>query len=158
MTPTSPATSASGGLSRFMDRRSFIRTGVHTGAAAGLFLSTSKNAIAQATDPNRKLKCALVGCGSQGNAIRIASKDVPNLQWVAVADIWPFNRTPTARRMQYENKHQVDGPVAEYDTIEEMLAKQPEIEAVFIATPDFLHAPFSRLCLERPAKPCTARR
>ena len=150
MTPTSPVTGTAptGGLSRFMDRRSFIRTSVHTGAAAGLFLSTSKNAIAQATDSGRKLKCALVGCGAQGNAIRIASKDVPGVQWVAVADIWEFNRRPTARRMQYENKHQVEGAVAEYSTIEEMLEKQKDIEAVFIATPDFLHAPFSRIALE----------
>lgn len=150
MTPTSPVTgiAPTGGLSRFMDRRSFIRTSVHTGAAAGLFLSTSKNAIAQATDSGRKLKCALVGCGAQGNAIRIASKDVPGVQWVAVADIWEFNRRPTARRMQYENKHQVEGAVAEYSTIEEMLEKQKDIEAVFIATPDFLHAPFSRIALE----------
>jgi predicted dehydrogenase len=30
-----------------------------------------------------------------------------------------------------------------------MLDKEPSIEAVFIATPDFLHAPYSRLCLEK---------
>ena len=148
MTSSSPATPSQGSLSRFMDRRSFLRTSVHTGAATGLFLATGKNAIAQATDPGRKLKCALVGCGAQGNALRIASKDVPGVQWVAVADIWEFNRKPTARRMQYENKHQVDGTVAEYTTIEEMLDKQKDIEAVFIATPDFLHAPFSRIALE----------
>jgi predicted dehydrogenase len=144
-----PPSPTPGGLSRFMDRRSFIRTSVHTGAATGLFLSTSKNAIAQATDPNRKLKCALVGCGAQGDRIRVSSKDVPGVQWVAVADIWKFNRNPIARKMEVaENKHQVDGPVAQYDTIEEMLEKQKDIEAVFIATPDFLHAPFSRLALE----------
>lgn len=148
MRPVSNIPPRADGLTKFLDRRSFLRTGIHSGAAVGLFLSTSKNAIAQQTNPNRRLKCALVGCGEQGNALRIASRDVPNFQWVAVADIWKFNRSPTARRIESENKHQVDGSVVEYDTLEEMLDKQKDIDAVFIATPDFLHAPFSRIALE----------
>jgi predicted dehydrogenase len=147
MQDTASTQSQPGALSRFMDRRAFLRSSVSAGAG-GLFLSTSKNAIAQATDPNRRLKCALVGCGSQGNALRLASKDVPGVQWVAVADIWAYPRTPTARRMAAENSHQVDGAVAEYDTLEELLEKQKDVEAVFIATPDFLHAPMSRMALE----------
>ena len=68
---------------------------------------------------------------------------------MAACDIWGYNRKPVAARMKYENKHQVEGDVAQYDSIEEMLDKQKDIEAVFIATPDFLHAPFSRLALEK---------
>jgi predicted dehydrogenase len=144
-TPPSPEPS---GLSRFMDRRGFLRT---SAAAAGgsLLLGTSKSAMAQATDAGRTIKCALVGCGAQGDALRIASKDVPGIQWVAVADIWKYNRTPMARRMGLENKHQVEGTVTEYETIEELLDKETSVEAVFIATPDFLHAPFSRMALEK---------
>jgi hypothetical protein len=62
---------------------------------------------------------------------------------VAVADIWKYNRNPVARRMEFENKHQVEGPVAQYEEVTEMLDKHPEIEAVFIATPDHLHAPIA---------------
>jgi len=130
-----------------MDRRNFLRNTAYAGT--GLALMTSKSAIAQQTSGERTIKCALIGCGAQGNALRVASKDVPGIQWVAVADIWPYNRTPTARRMAIENKHQVEGKVNEYDTIEELLEKEPSIEAVFVATPDFLHAPFSRLALEK---------
>src|SRR5688572_8490111 len=96
-----PPSSSPSPLSRFMDRRGFVRTTVNA-AGGSLLLLTSKSAIAQETAPGRRVKCALVGCGAQGNALRVASRDVPELQWVAVADIWGYNRTATARRMMGE--------------------------------------------------------
>ena len=131
-----------------MNRRGFLRNSAY--ATGGTFLAlTSKSAIAQGTAPTRTIKCALVGCGAQGDRLRNASKDVPGIQWVAACDIWKYNRTAVARRMMAENRHQVNGTVNEYDTIEELLEKETGLEAVFIATPDFLHAPFSRMCLEK---------
>lgn len=146
MTPHSP-TSPAAPLSRFMDRRGFIRTSALTGS--GIYLVTGKTAVAQETAPGRTIKCALVGCGAQGNALRVASKDVPGIQWVAMCDIWKFSIAKTRGGFLGENKHQVEGEVKIYEDIEEMLDKEPSIEAVFIATPDFMHAPYSRLCLER---------
>ncbi|MFN7565021.1 MAG: Gfo/Idh/MocA family oxidoreductase, partial [Prosthecobacter sp.] len=130
-------------LSRFLDRRGFLRTAALTGGA--IHLATSKSAVAQETAAGRTIKCALVGCGAQGNALRTASKDVPGIQWVAMCDIWKFSVAKTRGGFLGENKHQIDGEVKIYDDVEAMLEKQPDIEAVFIATPDFLHAPLSRL-------------
>ncbi len=144
MTPT-PTPDAH--LSRFLDRRGFLRTAALTGGT--IHLVTSKSAIAQQTAAGRTIKCALIGCGAQGNALRIASKDVPGVQWVAICDIWKFSWAGTEARFNSENKHQVDGKVKVYESPEEMLEKQPDIEAVFIAAPDFLHAPLSRLCLSK---------
>ncbi len=130
-----------------MDRRNFLRTSA-VAAGSSLFLSTSKNAIAQGTAPGRTIKCALVGCGAQGERLLAASKDVPGIQWVAVCDIWKYKLTAASRRLPVSNQAQVEGKtVNAYETIEELLEKETGLEAVFIATPDFLHAPFSRLAL-----------
>lgn len=147
MNSSLPSSQPASGLNRFMDRRGFVRTSVHAGA--GMLLLTSKSAIAQQTSSERVIKCALIGCGAQGERLRASSADVPGVQWVAVCDIWPYPRTPMARKMGYDNKKRgYDAAVAEYQDVGEMLAKQTDIEAVFIATPDFLHAPHSRQCLE----------
>jgi predicted dehydrogenase len=130
-----------------MDRRGFVRTTAYTGGS--LLLLTSKSAIAQQTSPGRTIKAALIGCGAQGNALRTASADVPGIQWVAICDIWKFSQAKTRGGMLGENKHQIEGDIKVYEDINEMLEKEPSIEACFIATPDFMHAPYSRLCLEK---------
>jgi predicted dehydrogenase len=134
---STPAT----GLSHFMDRRNFLRTSVLTGT--GVYLATSKTATAQATATDKVLKVALVGCGAQGERLLLSSKDIPGIQFVAACDIWPFKRVQIARRIKYAY-----GACNEYTDIEEMLAKEKDLDCVLIATPDFLHAPFTRLALQ----------
>lgn len=135
-------------LNKYMDRRNFLRSSSFA-AGGSLLLNTSKSAIAQETAAGRTIKCALVGCGAQGERLIAAAKDVPGVQWIAVCDIWQYKLRPAARRIALQNKHQVSGEVRAYEQIEEMLEKEKDLDAVFIATPDFLHAPFSRLCLEK---------
>ncbi len=135
-------------LSQFLDRRGFMRTAALT-AGGSLLLGTSKSAIAQQTAAGRTIKCAIVGTGAQGQRLLSSAKDVPGIQWVAACDIWEFSLRRALGAMRGENKHQVEGTVNSYTDIQEMLDKEPSIEAVFIATPDFLHAPYSRLCLEK---------
>ena len=143
-----PSNTKPTGLSRYMDRRGFLRNSTYI-TGGSLLLGTSKSAIAQQTAAGRTIKCAIVGCGAQGQRLLNASKDVPGIQWVAICDIWKFSQAKTLGAMRGENKHQIEGQVNTYTDIEEMLAKEPSIEAVFIAAPDFLHAPYSRLCLEK---------
>src|SRR3954468_7998095 len=120
--PTSPLPSP---LSRYMDRRGFVRTAAYTGGS--LLLLTSKGAHAKQTSTERTIKCALIGCGAPGNALRTASADVPGIQWVAICDIWKFSQDKTRGGMRGENKHQVDGDVKVYSDINEMLEKEPTI-------------------------------
>jgi predicted dehydrogenase len=124
-----------------MDRRNFVRTSVLTGA--GMYLATSKTATAQAISTDKVLKVALVGCGAQGERLLLSSKDIPGIQYVAAVDIWSFKRVQIARRIKYAY-----GSCNEYTDIEEMLAKEKDLDCVLIATPDFLHAPYTRLALQ----------
>ena len=129
------------GLAPFMDRRNFLRTSVLTGS--GLYLATSKGAIAQQTSPDRKLKVALVGAGAQGKRLLESCADIEGIQFVAICDIWSYNRNQAAARIK-----RTYGSCNDYVDIEEMLAKEKDIDCVLIATPDFLHAPFTRLALQ----------
>ncbi len=125
-----------------LTRRSFLRSSAAAGSA--LYLATSKRAHAQSSAGD--LNIAIVGCGAQGNALMNASRgavESHGINYVAVCDIWDYNREAMANRL---TKYGFE--VEQYVDIEEMLAKSPEIDAVLIATPDFMHAPHSRICLE----------
>ncbi len=136
------STPAASSLTPFMDRRKFLRTSIYTGT--GLYLVTSKNAQAQEASPSKVLKVALVGCGAQGQRLLAASKEIPGIQFVAVCDIWDYQRSRVARTVTYTYKE----TCREYTDIEEMLAKEKDVDCVLIAVPDFLHAPFTRLALQ----------
>jgi len=138
-TISSPAHS----MSDFMDRRGFIRQGAALSAGAGLFLATGKSAIAQATSADRVLKVGIVGCGAQGQRLLNACKDIPNIEFVAICDIWNYSRNQMLGMLRSATSQP-----AQYEDLEEMLAKQKDIECMLIATPDFMHAPHTRMCLE----------
>jgi predicted dehydrogenase len=135
--PSSPPTP----LAHFMDRRNFVRTSVLTGA--GVYLATSKNASAQASSPDKVLNVALVGCGAQGQRLVLAANEVTGIKIVACADIWPYNRNIVAARIK--GKY---GACNTYESLEEMLAKETSVDCVLIASPDFMHAPHTRMALQ----------
>jgi predicted dehydrogenase len=128
-------------LSNYMDRRNFVRTSVYTGA--GVYLATSKTATAQATADGKLLKVGIVGCGDQASRIIGACKDIPGIQYVACADIWPLNRIGKSRLIK-----SYWGSCNEYSELSEMLAKEKDLDCVVVASPDFLHAPMTREALQ----------
>jgi predicted dehydrogenase len=128
-------------LSSFMDRRSFVRTGVYTGAA--IHLATSKSAIAQETAEGKVLKVGIVGCGDQADRLINSSKNIPGIQFVACADIWEYNRIRRARLIK-----SYWGSCNEYSELSEMLEKQKDLDCVIVASPDFEHAPMTRQALQ----------
>ncbi len=130
-------------LSQFLDRRGFLRNSAKLGAGAGLFLATSKSAIAQGTAADRPLKIGLVGCGAQGERLIGASKDIPGLEWVAVCDIWKYSLNKVLGMFRGAAKMPNT-----YEDIEEMLAKEKDIDCVLIASPDFQHASHTRIALQ----------
>ncbi len=130
---------------RDVSRRDFLRTGVAAGA--GLILGRAARAgeaPAIVTGAPQVVNVALVGTGAQGRVLIDAALNIPNLKFRAVCDIWEYSRRYGERYLG-KNGHEVRS----YEDFDEMLDKERNnIDAVFVATPDFMHAPHTIAALE----------
>ncbi len=116
-----------------MHRRDFLSTGAVLGAGA---LMTPL--AAGDTEPEPKLRTAVVGCGRQGRVLINAGLKIPGLRFTAVCDILPSAKNSAQLYLEFEDE---DNPVAAYADFQEMLDKERDkLDAVLIATPDFVHA------------------
>ena len=68
---------------------------------------------------------------------------IDSIQLVAICDIWEYARTYGER---YLKKLGVE--VRAYENFEDLLAKEKDLQAVVVATPDFWHAPITNACLK----------
>lgn len=89
------------------------------------------------------LNVAIIGTGLQGRTLLEACRDIPYLRFKAVCDIWPYSQRYGARWLK-KNGHLVNT----YEDYREMLAKEKDLHAVIVATPDWLHAEHTIACLE----------
>jgi predicted dehydrogenase len=120
-------------------RRQFLSTGLKLGAAV---LVAPYVARAQQTAGKDTIKVALIGCGEQGRVLLNAALKIPDIRFAAVCDIWPYNRT-YAERLLKKFSHEAR-PFEDY---QEMLSAIPDLDAVIVATPDFVHAEHTNACL-----------
>src|SRR6185437_14660428 len=81
------------------------------------------------SNSNRKLKLGIIGLGVGASEILPAMEQIPEFQLVAAADI--NARVLETFRQRYGAKT--------YDSIEKLCA-DPEVEAVWISTPNRFHA------------------
>jgi predicted dehydrogenase len=121
-------------------RRDFLATGAKLGAAiiAAPYLSRA----APAAGGGDSLNVAIVGCGEQGRVLMNASFRIPDIRFRAVCDIWPYNRRYGERLLKKFGHDPV--PFEDY---REMLAATPDLDAVIVATPDFMHAEHTNAAL-----------
>ncbi len=128
-----------------LDRRRFLQTA----AAAGAALILSSPSLLPGEDappaPGRSddLKIALIGVGAQGRVLMDDTLKIPGVRFVAVCDIWDYNRQYGERYLKKNGF-----PVNAYLDFEDMLAKEKSLDAVIVATPDFWHAPITNTCLK----------
>lgn len=141
---TSPAVSS---------RRNFVKSSAVAGA---LITSKTHSALAQETPPSERINVALIGCGAQGEKqieSVIGKGKVAGVNFVAVCDIWPMNLDHKwkliAVNQNKENPREELKKIGKYTDHREMLEKEGDrIDAVLIASPDFMHHVHTRDALE----------
>jgi predicted dehydrogenase len=117
-----------------LTRRTFLSTSAKLGAviAAAPYIARGAAVGAGKSDT---VNVALIGCGEQGRILTNAALNIPDLRFRAVCDIWPYNLTRSERLLKKFN-HEAQ-PFEDY---KEMLKAVPDLDAVIVATPDFMHA------------------
>jgi predicted dehydrogenase len=115
-------------------RREFLFTGAKLGAAM-----LAAPYIARAAGPGagggNTLNVALIGCGEQGRVLLNAALKIPDIRFKAVCDIWPYNRTYGERLLK-----KFGHDAKPFEDYREMLSAVPDVDAILVATPDFMHA------------------
>lgn len=124
-------------------RRDFITKGT---AGAGLMMGAPSIIRAEtASTPSDELRVGFIGCGKQHEVLFNAMVNIPGIRYVAACDIMKarLGRTFSAIKSRF------DYNINRYLDAEEMLEKeQGSMDAVFVATPDFWHAPHTIMALD----------
>ncbi|MCX7818037.1 MAG: Gfo/Idh/MocA family oxidoreductase [Kiritimatiellae bacterium] len=91
------------------------------------------------------VRVGLVGCGAQGRVLLEACMPIPDLQFVAVCDIWPYNLRYGVNYLQ-----KFGHTVSSHEDFDEFLSagKDKGMQAVIIATPDIWHSPYTVAALK----------
>jgi len=126
-----------------LTRRDFITRG---SAGAGMLLGAPAILKAEtAAAPSDEIRVGFIGCGKQHEVLFNAMVNVPGIRYVAACDIMKarLGRTFSAIKSRF------DYNINRYTDVEEMLEKeQGNMDAVFVATPDFWHAPHTIMALD----------
>jgi len=122
-----------------MTRRSFVKYASYSAAAA----AAVRPAWARVIGANDRINVALIGLGGRGGDhldMLLQHRGIkPDIEIVALCDVYQ-KRLSAAARM-------VSG--AKTYTHHEDLLQRPDIDAVFIATPDHWHAPMTLMAMEK---------
>src|SRR3954463_3667981 len=124
-----------------LTRRDFLSTSAKLGAVIAAAPYIARGA-AVGSAPGDTLNVGLIGCGAEGKILTTAALNIPNLRFKAVCDIWPYAVTPMSRLLQKYNHD-----AKPFEDYKEMLSSVPELDAVIIATPDFMHAEHTNAAL-----------
>jgi predicted dehydrogenase len=125
---------------RGIRRRDFLAT---TAAAGAGFWLTSPLRAAEPASKNDELHIGIIGTGVQGLVLVDNCLKIPGIRFVAVCDIWPYSQRYALRRLKAYRQE-----VNAYEDYREMLDKEKALDAVLVATPDWMHAEQTIACLQ----------
>ncbi len=117
---------------RIVGRRDFLAAGL-----AGAAFTT----LASAQTPARKVRYGIVGAGNRGRNVHmpILRRQVPEVEIAAICDI-----TPATLQTALDANPGAKG----YSDYRKMLAEEPNLDAVLVVVPNFLHAEVALAALE----------
>ncbi len=119
-----------------MDRRDFLK---NTALGAGLVFTPSFAKANKKLGAKDTINFALVGIGAEGEVLMNCLLKMPNINCVAVCDIWACRRNYGVASF-YRKSVTKTKPNA-YEDYKDLIANEKDLDAVIIATPDFWHAP-----------------
>jgi len=127
------------------DRRGNLKPIVHhiLSAAAGAGVMLSRPAAGEGTGKGDDLHVAIIGAGTQGRVLINCCLKIPHVRFKAVCDIWSYSQRYASRLLK-KFGHEVEV----YADYREMLSAQKDLDAVIVATPDWMHAEHAIACLK----------
>jgi predicted dehydrogenase len=128
-----------------ISRREFL--GATAAAGAGLLLTSCRPddtpRPSSKKSPLAPLNVALIGFGEEGRVLLESLLNIDGVRVVALCDIWGYHRDEGARYLK-----KIGREVRAYENYEDLLARERDLQAVVLATPDFWHAPMTNTCLK----------
>ncbi len=124
-------------------RRQFVQSVAAAGAGLALAGATQTASAGDDAGKPDDLRIALIGAGSQGRNLLINCLRIPGIRFAAVCDIWPYHQRYASNILK---KFKQDVNV--YADYREMLAKEKDLDAAIVATPDWVHAEQAADCME----------
>lgn len=122
-----------------MQRRDFLKGSLFASGLSSMACHSSIAVAGQSDD----LSVGLIGVGLQGRVLMSAVVAIPDIHVVAACDIWPSAQNYAAKYLaRYGMK------AAVYSDYRQMLEDQKQLDAVLVATPDFVHADQVNACLQ----------
>ncbi len=122
-------------------RREFLGA-TAAAAGAGILLGAAAGVKGDTAKPSDEINLAVIGFGSQGRNLVDTAMLIPNIRIRAICDIWPYRQQYGVNRLK-----SYDQTAVVYADYREMLDKEKGLDAVLIATPEFVHAEQTNACL-----------
>lgn len=132
------------GREREISRRGFLRSSALAGAGAAAWTMTGGLGSALAQSGGDEVNVAIIGAGEQGKVLLRDSLKIPGLRFRAVCDIWKYSQLYGSGIIRKAGQ---DKPNVYLD-YREMLAKEKDLDAVIVATPDWMHAEHAVACMK----------
>jgi predicted dehydrogenase len=137
-------------------RREFIGSATLTtaGVAAGLSFYLSRphrndERVAELNKAENQVRLGFIGVGNRGMSLLRSALQVPGSRPIAIADVRESQRAEAVKDVKASraNAGEADYKVEAYEDYRRLLDRK-DVEAVFIATPHYLHGPMALDAIE----------